>query len=97
MLNLTAFETLFEERRPFFVEGSQIFEFAAGPDQLLYTRRIGGATPIIGAAKVSGRTARGLSFGVLGATTGDDFTPERQYGVFRASQQFGGYSTAGLN
>lgn len=39
MLNLTAFETLFEERRPFFVEGSQIFEFEAGPGQLLYARR----------------------------------------------------------
>lgn len=95
VLNLTAFETLFEERRPFFVEGSQIFEFEAGPGQLLYTRRIGAAAPIIGAAKVSGRTARGLSFGVLGATTGDDFRPERHYGVVRASQQFGGYSTAG--
>ncbi|MGH7576681.1 MAG: DUF5916 domain-containing protein, partial [Longimicrobiales bacterium] len=44
---------------------------------------------------LSGRTARGLSFGVLGATTGDDFQPEQVYGVLRASQQFGAYSTAG--
>ena len=95
VLNLTAFETVFEERRPFFVEGSQIYQFSAGPGQLLYTRRIGADAPIIGAAKLSGRTARGLSFGVLGATTGNDFQPSRQFGVARVSQQFGDYSTAG--
>src|SRR5690606_3476543 len=95
VMNLTAFETVFEERRPFFVEGSNIYEFSAGPGQLLYTRRIGAESPIIGAAKLSGRTARGLSFGVLGATTGDDFSPERHFGVARAIQQFSGNSTAG--
>ena len=95
VLNLTAFETVFEERRPFFVEGSTIYDFAAGPGRLLYTRRIGAESPIIGAAKLSGRTGGGLSFGVLGATTGDEFTPDRHFGVLRASQQFGGNSTAG--
>ncbi|MDQ3766677.1 MAG: carbohydrate binding family 9 domain-containing protein, partial [Actinomycetota bacterium] len=95
VLNLTAFETIFEERRPFFMEGSQIYRFAAGPGQLLYTRRIGADAPIIGAAKLSGRTAGGLSFGVLGATTGDDFRPGRQYGVARATQQLGTASVAG--
>jgi hypothetical protein len=95
VLNLTAFETILEERRPFFVEGSQIYGFSAGPGELLYTRRIGAEAPIIGAAKLSGRTAGGLSFGVLGATTGDDFRPDRGYAVARATQQFGGYSTAG--
>ena len=94
VLNLTAFETLFDERRPFFVEGSQIFEFAAGPGRLLYTRRIGAEAPIIAAAKVSGRTGRGLSFGLLGATTGDDFDPDRHHGVARVTQQLG-HSTAG--
>jgi hypothetical protein len=95
VLNLTAFETVFDERRPFFVEGSQIYQYSAGPGQLLYTRRIGAAAPIIGSAKLSGRTARGLSFGVLGATTGNDFRPDRQFGVARMSQQFGANSTAG--
>jgi hypothetical protein len=95
VLNLTAFETVLDERRPFFVEGSRIYEFSAGPGRLLYTRRIGAEAPIIGAAKLSGRTARGLSFGVLAATTGGDFSPERQYGVARVSQQFGNNSTAG--
>ena len=38
-LNLTAFETFFQERRPFFLEGIQIFEFGIGRgSDLLYTR-----------------------------------------------------------
>ena len=100
-LNLTAFETFFDERRPFFVEGTQIYDFRigrggpGGGGNLLYTRRIGAEAPIIGAAKLSGRTAGGLSFGVLGASTGDDFDPGRQYGVARVSQQFASLSTVG--
>ena len=45
VVNLTAFETVFEEKRPFFVEGSDIFNFAnaATPmGQIFYSRRIGG-------------------------------------------------------
>ena len=95
VLNLSAFETIFEERRPFFVEGSQIYQFSAGPGRLLYTRRVGAGEPIIGAVKLSGRTAQRLSFGVLGASTGDDFRPERHYGVARVTQQLGRYSSAG--
>ncbi len=95
-LNLTAFETFFSERRPFFVEGMQNYRFPlVGPGSLLYTRRIGAEAPIIGAAKLSGRTERGLSYGLLGAATGHDFDPARRYGVARASQQIGAYSSAG--
>ncbi len=48
VLNLTTFETVYPERRPFFIEGIQIFRFGtfgfagAGPG-LFYTRRIGRA------------------------------------------------------
>ena len=49
VINLTAFETRFDERRPFFVEGQDIFRFSEGGPrgsvgampQLLYSRRIG--------------------------------------------------------
>ncbi len=49
VINLTAFETRFEERRPFFVEGGDIFQIGEGgpagstgrPPQLFYSRRIG--------------------------------------------------------
>ena len=95
VLNLTAFETFYEERRPFFTESMQIYQFDVGPGTLLYTRRIGGQAPIIGATKLSGRTADGLSVGVLGATTGNAFDPTRHYGTARLSQQIGSFSSAG--
>jgi len=47
-VNLTAFETFFEEKRPFFIEGSNIYDYGItlgdGPmsqDNLFYSRRIG--------------------------------------------------------
>ena len=95
VLNLTAFETTFDEKRPFFIEGIQIYEFSVGPGELLYTRRIGSEDPIIGASKLSGRTEQGLSFGVLGAATGNNFDPSRNFAVGRLSQQIGEYSEAG--
>ena len=100
-LNLTAFETFFPEKRPFFLEGVQIYQFplaGGGPQggsNLLYTRRIGANAPIVGATKLSGRSGGGLSFGFLGATTGHEFNPDRHYGVARLSQQIGTYSSAG--
>jgi hypothetical protein len=49
-VNLTAYETFLEERRPFFVEGADIFRFGLGQgggdasvEQLFYPRRIGAA------------------------------------------------------
>ena len=42
VINLTAFETRFDERRPFFVEDAQIFDFSLSARQdLYYSRRIG--------------------------------------------------------
>ncbi len=47
-VNLTAFETFFPERRPFFIEGNNIYDYSltdgGGPmsqDNLFYSRRIG--------------------------------------------------------
>ena len=46
-LNLSAFETFFEERRPFFLEGTDIFQFgktrsySSNSSNLFYSRRIG--------------------------------------------------------
>jgi hypothetical protein len=52
-INLTVFETRQQERRPFFVEGAEIFRFGGGGGfqtaQLLYTRRIG-RSPEMGAS-----------------------------------------------
>ena len=94
-LNLTAFETVLNERRPFFVEGLDIFQVSGFDGEVLYTRRIGGAAPIVGAAKLTGRTDGGLAFGALGATTGDQFNPDRIYSAFRARQTLGRNSRVG--
>ncbi|GAB5534075.1 MAG: hypothetical protein Rubg2KO_03240 [Rubricoccaceae bacterium] len=86
-LNLSTFETFFSERRPFFLEGTQVFDLGYSRDGgLLYTRRIGGSSPIIGASKLTGRTDGGLAFGALASTTGDDFSPTRFYGAGRLKQ-----------
>src|SRR6185503_1960742 len=41
VINLTAFETRFQEKRPFFIEGADIFNFGEDAAQILYSRRIG--------------------------------------------------------
>jgi hypothetical protein len=47
VVNLTAFETFYQEKRPFFVEGSRVFDMAitswgtSAMDRLFYSRRIG--------------------------------------------------------
>jgi hypothetical protein len=98
-VNLTAFETYFSERRPFFVEGKNIYQFQPsnsivihnmGADNLFYSRRIGRyphntpellegeyadvpeATTILGAMKLSGKTKKGLSIGVLESVTANE-------------------------
>jgi len=40
-LNLTAYETFYDEKRPFFLEGKNIFDFELDDDQVFYSRRIG--------------------------------------------------------
>lgn len=98
VLNLSAFETFFPEKRPFFVEGAQVFDFGAfncnfcsnvEGMQGFYSRRVGraptgaslatnnfafadvpDATTILGAGKITGRTAGGFTVGLLDALTG---------------------------
>lgn len=82
VVNLSAFETFFDERRPFFTEGSELF--SGGGAGYFYSRRIGAAphlepvfdffstpksTSILGAAKLTGRLNSGLNVGVLAAYT----------------------------
>ena len=68
-LNLTAFETFFEERRPFFLEGMGIFTFRTncqdidtGCRGLFYSRRIGRAP------RLGGASGDPLATTILGAT-----------------------------
>ncbi|MCC8144000.1 MAG: carbohydrate binding family 9 domain-containing protein [Tannerellaceae bacterium] len=43
VMNLTAFETFYDEKRPFFLEGKHILDYANNGDMMFYTRRIGAA------------------------------------------------------
>ena len=84
VLNLTPFEQQYNENRPFFTEGVDLFQ----KGDLVYTRRIGGepsyypplsenettnnyptTVPLINAVKLSGRTNDGLGIGFLNAIT----------------------------
>ena len=56
VVNLTAFETRFQERRPFFVEGTGLYQFAVncnvvncGGEGLFYSRRVGRSPQLRGA------------------------------------------------
>ena len=69
-LNLSPFETFFQEKRPFFTEGAQFYEM---PDfNLFYSRRIGTGDPnsrIRAAGKLTGKVAGNLSIAALYAYT----------------------------
>jgi hypothetical protein len=95
VVNLSQYETFFDEKRPFFVEGSGLFgfgdfncHFCSNVSSMtpFYSRRIGRApqgfvsqpavfthspenSTILGAAKITGRTAGGLQMGVMDAVT----------------------------
>jgi len=96
VVNLTAFETFFDEKRPFFIEGSESFQNFGGngPSEhygfnranptLFYSRRIGrppqghadgdfvdqpSASTILGAAKLTGKTASRWTINVIDAVT----------------------------
>lgn len=93
-VNLTAFETFFSEKRPFFTEGADVFTFGRtlsynsyDTQEYFYSRRIGrpphrqlagsgfayvdapDQTTILGAAKLSGKTANGWTVGLMNAVT----------------------------
>ena len=41
VLNLTSYETFYQEKRPFFLEGNEVFDFSIDNSSVFYTRRIG--------------------------------------------------------
>jgi hypothetical protein len=102
VLNLGPFETFYQERRPFFIEGTGIFQFGVNcsivncsGEGLFYSRRVGSASRILGAAKITGRLPSGLTLGVLDAVTnnstngsGQTLQPTTNYAGLRATQDF---------
>src|SRR5678815_2944254 len=66
VLNLSAFESFFEERRPFFLEGTGIFQFDPNSVQLFYPRRIGRSPQLAGLVQDRNAIVPGSST-ILGA------------------------------
>lgn len=81
VLNLTSFEQFLPEKRPFFIEGMDLFQPPISPrdgtfqHQLFYSRRIGLSTPILAAAKLTGQATRRLEVGLLDAFASGAFSP----------------------
>ena len=86
VLNLTAFETFYEEKRPFFSEGSDFFSQRIN---LFNSRRIGkrpnfyipeegeinglsNYTTILGATKIMGSTTSNINYGIISAITKEE-------------------------
>jgi hypothetical protein len=96
--NLTRFPLFFPEKRTFFLEGSDIFDFGIGMASLyhsdvvpFFTRRIGlyegEAVPVELGGKVSGKSGK-TNFGGLVTRTGSvtDLVPATTMGAFRVRQ-----------
>src|SRR5262245_56207752 len=109
--NLTRFEILFPEKRTFFLEGSDIFEFGLGLEdaglQPFYSRRIGLATdpatdeltkvPILLGGKLNGRV-RNTNIGGLAVRTKsvDSLVDATTMGVVRVKQNVFEESSLGM-
>jgi len=125
VINLSTFETFYEEKRPFFIEGASKFNTDF---RLFYSRRIGHApavspddldywinrpnrTTILGAAKLTGKTANGWELGLLNAVTDREYASyvntdsqqirtvvmdEANYNVTRVKKEFETGSSIGI-
>jgi hypothetical protein len=107
--NLTRFDVFFPEKRPFFLEGADIFEFGLGLDEDLlmpfFTRRIGVSgeeedleqIPITFGGKVNGRIGN-TNVGALAVRTGsvDTVFAEATMGAVRIKQNVLEESSVGV-
>lgn len=88
-VNLTRFSLSYPEKRPFFLEGQEFFDFELGSDaRPFYSRTIGLAAdrtevPILGGARVLGRSEGTTLGAMLLATEGTESERASQSGVAR--------------
>ena len=100
-VNLTRYNLVFPEKRPFFLENAGLFTVGrSGNVDLFFSRRIGisedgGLVPIRGGARVSGK-ARGVNIGLLDIQTDDaGRTPANNFSALRVNREFPNRSSAG--
>jgi hypothetical protein len=83
--NITHWDPWLSEKRPFFMEGSEVFDM---PFHMFYSRNMGsvastgGLVPIIGGAKLTG-SSDGFRYGALSVVTGR--VPDSQGGLAEAA------------
>lgn len=92
-INLTRFNLVFPEKRPFFLENAGLFAFGkSGEAELMYSRRIGISddgelVPIRGGARVSGK-AGDINVGVMNMQTeAVGRTPANNFTAVRANKE----------
>ncbi|HSE42602.1 MAG TPA: DUF5916 domain-containing protein [Acidobacteriota bacterium] len=102
--NLTRFPLFFPEKRTFFLEGADIFDFGLGLDERIlpfFSRRIGlvegQEVPLNVGTKLNGRVGR-TNLGFLAVHTGeeDEVAPDTNLGVLRVKQNIFAESSAGF-
>jgi len=101
--NLTRFPLLFPEKRTFFLEGSDVFDFGGNGEDFrsFFSRRVGllggQEVPLAAGLKVTGREG-GTSFGALTVRTGalDTLPTENTMGVVRLKQNVLRESSIGM-
>ena len=81
VLNLSPFEIQYDEKRPFFTEGTELFSKSG----LFYSRRI--SDNLINATKITGKTKHKLGLGLLNAITDvTDSNPLSNYNIISLDQ-----------
>jgi len=102
-INLTRFNLLFPEKRPFFLENRGLFAVGRpGEIDLFFSRRIGIADngtllPIVGGARLTGKAKGGVNIGFLDMQT-DDVGPvlwANNFAAARVSKDLGNRSSIG--
>lgn len=100
-LNLSQYPTYLDERRPFFLEGKDVFRMSDFGDmgffeplEIFYSRRIGkslngDAVPILGGLKVTSKS-RDWNFGMLGAYT-DSYLDTTAHDIDEPNRWFGAF------
>lgn len=101
LINLNRFALYFPERRPFFINGLDVFSFGKpGRAQLFFSRRVGlgesGEVPLYGGLKLYGRRGA-VRYGALSAMTGaEGGAPARLFNVARVRYDWGKGSSVGV-